>query len=114
MLVASVSCAISKDDLRSGVNLYSWRMTNAQYAFVFVRKAENQEFLRTFRPEMPHITGITKLNVELAKFPRGSSVTWRDYETIGLIFPAAPIRWKIQKLAEARGIHIEIVPTIYD
>ena len=108
------SCATSKQDVRAGVNLYSWRLRNAQYAFVFVPKKENEKFLRTFNPEMPHIAGIAGLDLELAKFPPGSPITWRDYEGIGLVFPSARIRSQIQKLASARSIHLEIVPTIYD
>jgi hypothetical protein len=72
------SCATSKQDTRGGMNLYSWRLRNAQYAFAFVPKRENDDFLRTFKRQRSRIVGIAELDIELAKFPRGSSITWRD------------------------------------
>jgi hypothetical protein len=108
------SCATSEQDLRAGMNLYSWRLGSGEYAFAFVPKRQNDNFLRTFRRQRSDIVGITKLDVEFAKFPRGSSITWRDYEVVGLTFPSAPVRRQIENLARSRGLQLEVVPTIYN
>jgi len=94
--------------------MYSWLSSNGGYEFVLIHKSDNEKFLSNFNPHVPHISGVAKLQQELAKLPRGSGVAWRDYKHIGLIFPPESIRNRIEGAASSHGVIVEIVPTIYD
>ena len=96
------------------VYLYSWQTDNRDYAFVLVPKSENEKFLSGFNRNVPHILGISNLEAQLAKLPRGSGFAWRDEKHIGLIFPPEKIRNQIAKAAASYGVIVEIAPTIYD
>jgi hypothetical protein len=84
------------------------------YAFVLVRKSENERFLSQFNTGISYIHGIANLELELAKLPAGSGILWRDQRELGLIFPPESVRKLIQQSAASHGVTVELNPTIYD
>ena len=55
------------------------------------------------------------LEAALAKISsKNNVVAWRDDKTHGLIFPPENVLRRIQRYATAKGLDLQIIPSIYD
>lgn len=57
---------------------------------------------------------IENLEVEIARVPKTSVITWRDILNAHVGYPPAAVVRRIERFAHSRGVDLQVIPGIYD